>query len=326
MTDDSSASDQGLGQEIYRSWAAQEDSLPVWHQPWWLDATSGTDSWSASIATDRSGLVAVLPYVHRRKMVFSILSQPVLTQSLGPWFGGRRDPKLSQQHSLLQDLLNALPGFTIYQQNWMPEITNWLPFYWQSYKQSTRYTYRLDLSMTADELWLNLSSECRTAIRKAQNRAKLQVIETGNIETLRLLVKAVYQRQGMGVPFDLALLEKIYMAGQSDKRVTSYLVVGQDGEPHAGLLIVHDNVRSYYLVGGVSESGLRNRAMNLGMWHAVLIAKEMGSNVFDFEGSMMKPVERFFRTFGAQQTPYFRVTRCSNRFLCSSMNLLGKGP
>jgi hypothetical protein len=33
------------------------------------------------------------------------------------------------------------------------------------------------------------------------------------------------------------------------------------------------------------------------------------TDVFDFHGSMLAPVERFFRAFGARQAPYLRVTR-----------------
>ncbi len=35
------------------------------------------------------------------------------------------------------------------------------------------------------------------------------------------------------------------------------------------------------------------------------------TDVFDFEGSMLKPVERFFRAFGGRQTPYLRVSRAT---------------
>jgi len=37
------------------------------------------------------------------------------------------------------------------------------------------------------------------------------------------------------------------------------------------------------------------------------------TDVFDFEGSMLPPVERYFRAFGARQTPYLRVSRTSRR-------------
>ena len=34
-------------------------------------------------------------------------------------------------------------------------------------------------------------------------------------------------------------------------------------------------------------------------------------NAFDFEGSMIEPIERFFEVFGAAQTPYFHISRTS---------------
>jgi len=40
--------------------------------------------------------------------------------------------------------------------------------------------------------------------------------------------------------------------------------------------------------------------------------------VFDFEGSMIEPVERFFRSFGAQRVPYFGITK--NRHLFKLLN------
>jgi hypothetical protein len=35
------------------------------------------------------------------------------------------------------------------------------------------------------------------------------------------------------------------------------------------------------------------------------------TDVFDFEGSMLQPVERFFRAFGALQTPCLHVNRAT---------------
>jgi hypothetical protein len=33
--------------------------------------------------------------------------------------------------------------------------------------------------------------------------------------------------------------------------------------------------------------------------------------VFDFEGSMIAPINRFFRAFGGRQAPYLRVSRAT---------------
>ena len=53
------------------------------------------------------------------------------------------------------------------------------------------------------------------------------------------------------------------------------------------------------------------------------VVRELGSvrrvvllaPAFDFEGSMIESVERFFRAFGGQQRPYFHVTKTSSRLM-----------
>jgi hypothetical protein len=35
------------------------------------------------------------------------------------------------------------------------------------------------------------------------------------------------------------------------------------------------------------------------------------TRAFDFEGSILRPVERFFRDFGGRQTPYLDVSRAT---------------
>ena len=37
------------------------------------------------------------------------------------------------------------------------------------------------------------------------------------------------------------------------------------------------------------------------------------TKIFNFEGSMIEPVERFFRAFGAIQKPYFQITKLSRK-------------
>lgn len=312
------------GQGTYRIWAATESSLPVWHQPWWLDATAGPESWDAVFATNETAILVALPYVKKRTRGFTILTQPPLTQSLGPWFKGGVAPSLSRQHRVLGELLTALPQTSAYLQNWMPEISNWLPYYWAGYQQSTRYTYRLDLGGDEDSLWAGLRGECRTAIRKGEERFGLRVHPTREVDKLVQLASAVFERKGLRLPYNPGLIAAILRAGSARDAANVYLVVDRENEPHAALLVLRDGQRSYYLIGGVSDLGLQSRAMNVGMWHAIREARDSGSTHFDFEGSMIQSIEAFFRSFGATQTPYFRVWRHHNPLLRIGMRLRGR--
>jgi hypothetical protein len=48
------------------------------------------------------------------------------------------------------------------------------------------------------------------------------------------------------------------------------------------------------------------------VWEAILHARSVAQR-FDFLGSMMEPVERVNRAFGARQVPYFYLTHLPSR-------------
>jgi len=37
------------------------------------------------------------------------------------------------------------------------------------------------------------------------------------------------------------------------------------------------------------------------------------TRIYDFEGSMIEPIEEFFHSFGAVQKPYFEISKTSSR-------------
>jgi hypothetical protein len=83
------------------------------------------------------------------------------------------------------------------------------------------------------------------------------------------------------------------------------------GRPHAGVYLVWDEGSAYYLMGGGDPEVRGSGATSLCLWHAIRFASTVTAS-FDFEGSMIEPVERLFRAFGAEQTPYFAVSRINS--------------
>ena len=69
------------------------------------------------------------------------------------------------------------------------------------------------------------------------------------------------------------------------------------------------------------EQPWRPDATAPGAWGAVEVSRDdrvvarlpTVTEKFDFEGSVVEPVERFFRGFGGTLRPYFRITRFSRR-------------
>src|SRR5699024_787057 len=111
---------------------------------------------------------------------------------------------------------------------------------------------------------------------------------------------------------DFGLFSRVFEASTS--RNQGQLFVARDARKniHAALFLVWDQHSAYYLMGGASGRFRTSGAQSLLMWEAIKFASDK-TNKFDFEGSMLEPVERFFRGFGARQKPYFQITKMSKK-------------
>src|SRR4051794_27098380 len=109
-------------------------------EPWWLDIVAGPGQWE-EVRVESSGKpLARLPFVRKKKFGFTALIMPPLTQTLGPWFAslnGKYEACLSQQKKLAHELIKELPPHDLFQQNFHHQISNWLPWHWQGYSQTT---------------------------------------------------------------------------------------------------------------------------------------------------------------------------------------------
>jgi hypothetical protein len=110
------------------------------------------------------------------------------------------------------------------------------------------------------------------------------------------------------------VVRRIYEACEKQGSGQAFFAVDRQDRVHAALYLVWDGRAAYYLLGG-GDPKLRNSgAHSLIMWEAIKHAATV-SKTFDFEGSMVEPVERFFRAFGARQKPYHQITRINSRWL-----------
>lgn len=291
----------------------------IFRQPWWLDAVAPGLWGEASV--ERGGeLVARLPYVVKRRYGLTSLVMPPLTQSLGPWLRpseGKYASRLASEKDLMNELINRLPPFDRFSQSFHFSITNWLPFHWRGFSQSTRYTYRLEDLSSTEKLWNELAENVRRAVRKAQKEVSLRAdLDT---EAFIRLNSLTFARQGMEVPYGPDLVRRLDAACAKEGRRKILFAEDAKGRVHAAVYVIWDEDSAYNLMLGSDPELRGSGASSLVMWEAIQYAATV-SKSFDFEGSMIESVERSFRSFGARQVPYSRVSRMSRR-----MSLLHAG-
>lgn len=273
---------------------------------WWLDAVA-PGRWEYLDINDNGRLAARWPLVWGKSRFLKTIGMPPLTKTLGPWVDtgeGRPARQLGNQHAALAELVAKLPPHDRLRQNFHARMTNWLPFYWQGFDQTTHYSYVLDVLNDMDGVFANFSESTRRAVRKAE---KTVAIKDLDLDAFLAVNAKSFKRQDMQAP-DTALIRRLEDAAAPRHARRIIGAVDEQGRVHAGAYIVHDERCAYYLLGGMDEALRDSQAMSLVMWEAIRHAGQV-SRQFDFEGSMIEPIERFFRGFGANQSPYFKISK-----------------
>lgn len=298
-------------QARYRQLCEAEPSIPLFSRAWWLDAVAGPGNWRVAMVLKDDAVIAAMPYVLQRRLGFTLIKQAPLTPSLGPWLApstAKYAKLLANEKDSMEALVAQLPKFDHFQQKWSALRSNWLPFYWMGFRQTTRYTYVIgDLSDEA-RLWSDFQANVRGDIRKAEARFHLRVRDDPTIDAFLELNRKTFARQGRTLPYSEAFVRTLDATCLAKSSRKIWIAHDDEGRDHAGVYIVWDENSAYYLMGGGNPELRNSGATSLCMWEAIRHAASVTKR-FDFEGSMIEPVERFFRGFGAVQTQYFQISK-----------------
>ena len=284
----------------------------VFEQPWWLDAVA-PGAWSAVEVRRGDEVVARLPYMRRRPMGVEAIVQPPLTQTLGPWLvhgEGKYPRRLEAEKRLLGSLIEQLPPFDLFRQCFTPALTNWLPFYWAGFEATVRYSYRIEDLTDLDRVRSDFQDHVRRAIRKAQDT--VEVRDDVSVEQLIALDESTYARQGRRPPVTAAVARRLDAACAARHARRILAAVDARGRTHAILYVVWDHRTLYALINAREPELQAFGANTLLYWEAIRHAAAV-SQAFDFEGSMIEPIEHFVRGFGGRQTPYFCISKAGRK-------------
>lgn len=280
----------------------------LFQEDWWLDAVS-PHNWNKIIIGDPKNPDLVFPYIYTQRYGFNRIHMPQLTQTLGPWIkntGSKHCKKLSREKDLFFELIKKLPEFHDFHQSFHYSLTNWLPFYWKDFCQTTRYTYVLDDLTDLEKLWNGFQENIKREIRKSQ---KIVTVKTNmDINNFINIQRKTFARQNLSLPFSKEFLIRVdQICLHKNCRQIFYAADEQD-KIHAAIYIIWDDRSAYYLMGG-GDPELRNSgATSLLFWEAIKFCSTV-TKEFNFEGSMIENIERFFRAFGAYQKPYFLIKK-----------------
>lgn len=284
-----------------------EADIPLFSMDWWLDCVCGEKNWEVLLIEKDEQIVAAFPFYMPQK---GNIYMPAYTQTMGIWFNlgfevENYTKELHRKQVVCKTLISQLPHFNYFSQNFDYSFTDWLPFHWEGFSQTTRYTYLLPDIKDAEYLQKRLSKNIVRNIQKAKNQSRLSVHENIPVELFIQINKKTFLRQNIN-PTALDNLRQLIEVSISRNQGTILGVFDEEKNLHAAVFIVWQNNRAYYIAGG-SDPELRKSGAHIwALWEAILFTSSHAQS-FNFEGSMIKGIEHIFREFGGIQVPYFHI-------------------
>lgn len=185
-----------------------------------------------------------------------------------------------------------------------PEITDVQPFLKTGFTIGVGYTYRLNLTPGIDQLLSDFSPERRKNIRDSK-KENFEILFDSDAEPILALVAQTFKNSGLH--FDRDILKNII-----NSPTTFTVAVYEKKKLIAAAVIGFDHHTAFYLAGGTDK--ISSTAGALVLWEAVVKSREKGLKVFDFCGSSVPSIERFFRGFGGELNPFFRIKKNNKLF------------
>jgi hypothetical protein len=283
----------------------------VFATSWWLEAVA-PGRWRTHLVERDGAAVAAWPTIVRPGRWGDVHAGAPLTPYLGPILtGGEGVHRRSREIEQVELLVDRLDRFAHIEARCNPAFDYWTPLHWHGFSQTTRYTWRLAPADT-EAVFAGARENVRREIRKAR-KGGLQVVGASLDDYLRLHEQGA-GRQGRleEAQANRPLTERIEAAAAPRGARTILVARDEAGRVHSGAYFVHDRRWTYYLLGA-SDTELRTSgAASLVMWEAIERTAERGA-AFDFEGSMLRPVERFMRAWGGVPVPLSFVHRTPSR-------------
>lgn len=295
--------------EKYKIFCERNPQIPIFSQYWWMQAVA-KDHWGVLLSERGNEILGSLVYYIDPGQIKKKIGKAPITQNNGVFIrypnGMKQVTKLNYEEKVMNDLIDQLEQLEIsyYEQNFHYNVTNWLPFYWRGYKQTTRYTYVLEDTSSMEQIYNNFSNGLKHNITKT--KGTLLIKEEIDLDDFYTVNKMTFDRQQLTMPYKREELERIYLAVKEQNAGNMIGVYGSDETLYSVAYFIWDESSVYYLLGGANPLYRGSQAQSLYLYYGIELAHKL-SKKFDFEGSMIKGVEAAVRKFGGIPKPYFRI-------------------
>ena len=280
--------------------------VPLFLQPWWMDAVCEGKQWDVLLAEDGDTVVAAMPFLHGKKLGMEYVLNPQLTPWAGPWMHpslGEKD-RYAAVDRLAAELRKRNP--VLCKLCLMPGVDLWDFFLIRGFDGVTRHTYCFP-SLADPEALYRASSRLRRRYDKSVE--ELCEVDTGlTVDEFVPFHIDYYRRRGMRDLIPEPLMRRVVTtACDRGQGLLRGLRERKSRRLHAAWFVAYDERCSWSLLLARCANDHRG-SMSYLVWQ---VLRELSGRTqsFDFEGGMDPELAFFYSSFGTVETPYKCVYR-----------------
>lgn len=254
--------------------------MPIFFRDYYLDAVCVKGGWDVRY-DDHDGYYV---YHFRRLFFYQFWLMPQLTPYLG-WLDAKKSSMTLPPMTM--SYISGLPAHDV---------------------DGDSYTYIIPATSGTSYDMAIASSKHRNYIRKASTMYRIEDISW---EEFRQVLPKMFAERNRSNPFNMEVLERIEecLAKRNERAI--FAARDQDNAIKSILYLVYDERTAYLLVSSQYSKNRSNYAL---VAHGINWALARGLN-FDFEGSMIPNVERFFKGFGGEKYYYTKTKHYRPRWM-----------
>ena len=260
---------------------------------WYLDSVC--DQWDALVEDDYK---AVFPLPNKSKMGIHYIFQPFFSRSTGVF------SKAEYTGDKVLEFLKLIPrkfqyinmGFDFY-----TDVKSW------NFNIAHRVYQSINITAGYASICANYSDNLKRNIKKAdmeglvlkcnlEPAVLVNLFRANKGQELNIFKENDYRR--------LLLLMKNCVAENKGEAIGVY---NKDNVLCSAAFFMYSHQRVIYLKGASSEAGRKSGAMHY-LFDQYFQRGLQRGNTFDFGGSMVESIARFFKSFGGADTLYFHMT------------------
>ncbi len=276
----------------------------MFHQSWWLKKTKYNFSILAVLDRKKGRLIAGIPLPSYAKFGFRLIRNPPLTPYLGPVFDIENEKNISQKTTIMRKtgelLATSMAQFDSFHERIGTNCADMQGFLWAGFRVEGHYTYIFPSHLTSEDILAQMHSKHRRELTKAERKGMI-VEKSQDIDSFLEINAMTYERQKTTASYGNDLVRSLWSVAKSRKQADLYMAKTENGAWTDGVLCFKDNKRAYLVLAAGNPEYRGSGGGNLVLWKA--IEDVIGAGLmFDFEGSAIRGVEKYYRRWGAIPT------------------------